>query len=495
MENQGIIVMRHFYYGVFTFFILIITSCTNNSSEKTNKTSSDSLAISNQVLESQVNIDLPEIKEKGTLTAITSYSSTSFFIYRGQLMGFEYELLRWLADYLELELEIEIAQNLDMLVTMLNQGKGDIIAHNLTITKERKEYLKFTNYHTLTKQVLVQRKPNNWHLMKIHRIENKLVRNPIHLIGKQVHVRKNTAYYERLTNLSEEIGGDIRIIPAPSHLVTEEIIKMVARGEINYTVADQNIALLNQTYYPNVDVNTEVSFPQRIAWAVRKNSPELQAAVNAWVEEIRGSEKYNVIYNKYFKNNKAFKKRVKSEFFSRTGNKISPYDELIKRYAGEIGWDWRLLASLIYQESNFKPSTRSWAGAVGLMQVLPSTAKSFGVTNLSNPEQNLKAGTAYLRYLTDYWEQIPDSITRRKFILASYNAGPGHVLDARNLADKYKRNPDRWDGHVEYYLLMKSHPEYYNDDVVRYGYCRGEEPYAYVREITERYNYYAEFIN
>lgn len=405
-------------------------------------------------------------------------------------MGFEYELLRWLADYLDLELEIQIAENLDRLVTMLNKGKGDIIAHNLTITKERKKHLLFTDYHTLTKQVLVQRKPQNWRSMKQHRIDEQLIRNPIDLIGKAVHVRLNTAYYERMQNLSEEIGGDIELVLAPSHYVTEEIIKMVAENKIKYTVADQNIALLNQTYYPNLDVETEVSFPQRIAWAVRKNSPELQKAVNEWIHEIRGSAKYNVIYNKYFKNKKAFKKRIKSEFFSRTGNRVSPYDELIKKYATDIGWDWRLLASLIYQESNFNPSSKSWAGAVGLMQLLPGTARSFGVSNLLDPEENIKAGTSYLDYLADYWEQIQDSLMRQKFILASYNAGPGHVLDARNLAQKYDKNPDVWEDNVEYYLLMKSHPEYYNDEIVKYGYCRGEEPSRYVREITERYQYY-----
>ncbi len=480
---------------VLSFIVLMMISCSGNHKSSIKTAVTDTLELPEQVLKSKVNIDLPEIREKGKLTAITSYSSTSFFIYRGQLMGFEYELLRWLAEYLDLELEIQIAGNLDRLVTMLNTGIGDIIAHNLTITKDRREYLLFTDYHTLTKQVLVQRKPHNWRNMKRHNIDDQLIRNPIDLIGKPVHVRLNTAYYERMRNLSEEIGGDINIVLAPSNYVTEEIIKMVAENDIKYTVSDQNIALLNQTYYPILDVETDVSFSQQIAWAVRKNSPELHAAVNKWINEIRGSTKYNVIYNKYFKNKKAFKKRIKSEFFSRTGNRISKYDDIIKKYASEIGWDWRLLASLIYQESNFNPKTQSWAGAVGLMQLLPGTAKSFGISNLRDPEENLKAGTAYLRYLTDFWEQIPDSLTRQKFILASYNAGPGHVTDARNLTRKFKRDPDQWDNHVEYYLLMKSHPEFYNDEIVKYGYCRGEEPTRYVREITERYQYYETMLN
>lgn len=473
--------------------VVILCSCGNESGKQANANASEKPVIENHK-EEDVQIDLPQIKEKGTLTAITSYSSTSFFIYKGQLMGFEYELLKWLAEYLDLELNIEVAENLDNLVSHLNSGKGDIIAHNLIVTQDRKEYLRFTDYHTLTTQVLVQRKPENWKSIPAHQLDENLIRSPLQLIDEEVHVRLNTAYYARLLNLSEEIGGKINIIPADGDLSIEEIIKQVADGKISYTVADKNIALLNQTYYPGLDTETEVGLPQRVAWAVRKNSPELHAAVNEWLKEIRGSAKYNVIYNKYFKNEKAFIRRAESEFFSRTGNKISPYDTIIKTYAAEIDWDWRLLASLINQESDFNVNAKSWAGAIGLMQVLPGTARSFGISDLYNPWQNVNAGTAYIKYLTDFWEEIPDTLMRRKFILASYNAGPGHVEDARNLAKKYKKDPNIWEGNVADYLRLKSNPKYYNDEVVKYGYCRGDEPYYYVREIAERYEHYAAFI-
>ncbi len=479
------------FYSILSLVLLSCNVEQSGNKGKSERIKSDSIE-NGRTLTSQVAVDLEEIKKKGTLTALTRYSSTSFFIYKGQLMGYEYELLEWLAEHLGVELEIEVAENVDSLVSMLNEGKGDIIAHNLTITKERKSYLNFTQYHTLTQQVLVQRKPENWEQMAWHNIEEEIIRNPIDLIGKDIHVRQNSAYYDRLQNLSEEIGGDINIIPAEGHLVTEELIQKVASGEIDYTISDKNIALLNQTYYTNLDVETEISFPQRIAWAVRNNSPELQKAVDNWIEDSRGSLKYNVIYKKYFKDMKDYKRRVKSEFFSKGGTKISPYDHILKQYADSINWDWRLLASLAYQESNFDPQTTSWAGARGLMQVLPSTAYSFGVTALYDPEENIKAGTSYLAYLDDYWKEIPDTLMRRKFVLASYNAGPGHVSDARKLAEKYEKDPNLWDENVDIYIRLKSNPEYYNDPVVKYGYCRGEEPYNYVKEIAERYEYYSE---
>jgi membrane-bound lytic murein transglycosylase F len=443
----------------------------------------------------EVGVDLPQIKERGVLRAIVTNSSTSYFIYRGQPMGFEYELLERLAKHLNLQVELTVARNLDSLNAMLLQGKGDLVAHGMTITKKRKERVAFTEPYWTTTQVLVQRKPDNWRQMTLDNIEKSLIRNPLDLIGKKVYVRKKSSYYDRLQNLSEEMGGDIDIQLVSGDLTTEELIKMVARGEIDYTVADQDLAYINKTYDSDLDVKTVLSSPQRIAWTVRKSSPELLDAVNEWITDLKKNTDYYVIYNKYFRNRKAFRRRIHSEFFSKTGNALSPYDSLIQVHADDLGWDWRFLASMIYQESQFRPNAKSWAGAEGLMQILPTTAEHYGVTNLNDPDSSLDAGTAYLEYLQEYWEMIPDSLQRMKFVLASYNVGENHVADARRLAEKYGGDADRWDDGVDEYILKESDPEYYNDPVVIYGYCRGEEPYEYVREIFERYEHYKNIIS
>jgi membrane-bound lytic murein transglycosylase F len=442
-----------------------------------------------------VQIDLAQIKERGKIKAITTYSSTSYFIYKGRPMGFEYELLVDLAKHLDLDLEIVLAEDLDDLTGMLNSGEGDLIAFGLTITQPRKEQVDFTKHYTTTRQVLVQRMPVNWHRLKYHHIESMLIRNQIELIGKPVYVRKNTSYYERLINLSNEIGGDIDIIPVPGNTETEELIRKVSDGEIDYTIADQHIAQINQTYYRNLDVKTPVSFPQRIAWAVRKNSPELLEAVNEWIVKIKRKPYYNIVFNKYFKNRSAYSKRVKSPFYSKNGGNISQYDDLIKTYARELNWDWRLLASMIYQESRFNPAATSWMGARGLMQVMPATAELFGYNaSLERPEVNLKAGITYIKFLKRLWKDIPDSTERQKFILASYNVGQGHVMDARRLAEKHGKDPDIWTENVENLILAKSEPAFYNDPVVKHGYCRGQEPYDYVRGILERYELYTKVL-
>lgn len=446
------------------------------------------------VTEPQVTKDLEEIKEDGVLKAIVVYSGTSYFLYRGQPMGYEYELLKRLADYLDLELEVVIAHDMNEIITMLNEGEGDLIAHGLTITQERKEAIDFTDYVYLTHQVLVQKKPENWRQMKRHEIQRELVSSPIQLIGDTVSVRVNSSYYHRLQNLEEEIGGNIHVDTISGTVPTVKIIQQVVNDEIEYTIADNNIAEINKSYYPSLDVDTKMSFSQRVAWGVRSNSPEFKEALNEWIGKMRKTVDYYVIYNKYFKNRRSFRARAESEFYSKNTGKISEYDELVQEYASEIGWDWRFVSSIIYQESQFKPKRRSWAGAQGLMQLMPPTAKELGVKDVTDPKDNIRGGTKYLKQMWNRWEEIPDSAQRMKFTLASYNCGYAHVKDAQRLAEKHGHKTRKWDGNVEKFVLKLSYPEYYNDEVVKYGYVRGTEPVKYVKHIISRYKHYKELI-
>lgn len=466
---------------------IILFSCHSPSDSPTEEQS-------RVITEPQVARDFEEIKESGVLRAITVYSSTSYFLYRGEPMGFEYELLERFAESQGLELETVIAEDIDDLFNLLNRGEGDVIAHGLTITKPRRELVDFTRHHFTTYQTLVQRKPDGWRNMKVHQIEDRLISDPIDLIGKVVHVRQRSSYYQRLENLSEELGDDIYIETVPGNLSTSEIIRMVADGDINYTVSDHNIAAINQGYYRNLDVGTRLSSNQRIAWAVRKNSPQLQQMLDCWIEAGKKTAEYHVIYNKYFKNKRSYRRRIESDLYSKNSGKISRYDSLIKAYSDNLGWDWRLTASLVYQESRFDPSERSWAGAKGLMQIMPATARELGVSNPADPRQSIRGGTRYLKQMYNAWEHIPDSIQRIKFAMASYNCGLGHVLDAQRLADKYGADPTVWDQQVEVYLRQLSKRKFYTDEVVKYGYARGREPYRYVRDIFARYTHYERLI-
>ena len=443
-----------------------------------------------------VNFDLEDVKRRGSLVAIVDNSSTGYFIYKGQPMGYDFDLLNLFAKHLGVRLEIELTPSIDAAFNMLNQGKGDIVAYSLTITKERKKLASFTNSHYTTRQVLVQRKPQGWRKLTRDKLERALIRNQVDLIGKEVHVRKSSSYIDRLHNLSDEIGGDIMVLERADSMETERLIKKVASGEIDYTIADESVALVNAAYYPNIDVRTPVSFPQQIGWAVRKNADQLLKELNDWLKATKKGPTHNVIYNKYFKSPRASVLRAKSDFSSMAGRSISLYDDILQAAADSIGWDWLLLASQVYQESRFDPKAKSWAGAVGLMQLVPETGRRFGAKVMTDPSQSIWAGVKFIHHLDTLWAKtIKDGGERIKFVLASYNVGLGHVVDARDLARKYGKDPTLWNDNVEYYLLKKSNKEYINDPVVKFGYCRGEEPVNYVHEILNRYSQYRQLLS
>ena len=438
--------------------------------------------------------DLAEIQADGKLRALIAYSATSYFLYRGQPMGYEYELLKRLADDLGVELELHLSRDLDEMLNELKKGAVDIVAHGLAITTERKQEVAFAEHLYITEQVLVQRKPEGWRGMTLDEIREAMISDPIQLIGDTISVRKNSSYFKRIRNLSREIGGEIIIDTLNGNFTTDEIIKMVADGKIKYTLADKNLASINASYYPNLDVEVPLSFSQRIAWAVRPGSEELLKATNQWIRREKKQDDYYVIYNKYFKNKRSFKRRVNSPFYSLNQKQISRFDPIIKEHSRTLGWDWRLLASLIYQESRFDPEAESWSGAKGLMQLMPETAEDLGVTATADAGEVIRAGAQYLRQLYNNFSHVPDSVQRIKFTMASYNCGYSHVLDAQNLAKVKGLKDTIWDDHVEKMILALSLPQNYNHEVVKFGYVRGLEPLQYVQQIFKRYEHYRKFI-
>lgn len=431
---------------------------------------------------------LINILDKGVLTAITDYNSTNYFVYKGQPMGFHYELLKLFSEHLGVKLEIGISTELDKTFACLLDYGTDIIALDLTITRERAELFDFTTPIIKTKQVLVQRKPKGWQNMSKKQLADSLINSPLDFNGITIYVQKNTSFVARLQNLRDETATDFKIIETT--IKQERLISMVAKGEIEYTVSDKHVAMVNRTYYSNIDINTSVSFEQYIAWATHKGSEDLLEELNNWLESFKKTDKYKYIYKKYFENPKHVQ-ITESEFNTLSSGKISAYDDLIKKHAKRINWDWRLLASLIYQESHFQPHLTSWAGAYGLMQLMPETAANFGVDTNSTADEQIRAGCDYIILLNKQLKQlVSDDAERAKFIIAAYNSGLGHVLDARRLAEKYGRDSNIWDNNVDTFILLKSDPQYYHDPVVKYGYSRGEESYNFVSEILERYEHY-----
>ncbi|NCC09956.1 MAG: transporter substrate-binding domain-containing protein [Bacteroidia bacterium] len=427
--------------------------------------------------------DLSQIKDSGELVVLTLYGSTTYFIYRGQEMGFQYELSEQFAKSLGLKLRVVVAKNIDDMIHKLRAGEGDLIAYNLPITKRWKDSLNFCGEEVVTHQVLVQSNAKR----------GKPLTDVTELIGKEVTVTPGK-YYDRLVNLDNELGGGIQIKLLESDSIsTEDLIRKVSKGELAYTVADDDLARLNKTYYPNLNTNLSISFDQRSSWAVRLGSPELAQAATLWHQANLTSSAYKASMKRYFESSKMM---PHTPILSLREGKISPFDRLFKKYAKEIGWDWRLLASLAYTESNFDTTVVSWAGARGLMQLMPATARAMGVPRGKEEfaEESIKAAVKYIALADKSLRTVPDKKERIRFILASYNAGLGHVLDAMALAKKYGKKPTVWENNVEKFILLKSNEQYFTDPVCRNGYFRGIETYNFVRDITQRYQTYKEKI-
>lgn len=476
--------LKHCFGIICVVLLFTVVACTSNKHHK-NKGENDLVMIDR---------DLPEIKEDGVLKVVTTYSSTSYFLYRGQPMGYEYDLLKRFAKHVGVDFKIEVSNDFETMYNKLKAGDVDLIAHGLTVTGKRRELVQFTDYLYLTHQVLVQKKPDNWRKMKWSAVQNSLIHDAIELIGDTVSVRANSSYFNRIENLMDEMGGQIYIDTLPGDLSTDKIIEMIANGEIKYTFADNNIASINASYYPNLDIRVPVSFSQRVAWAIRPGSDELLTELDNWIDSMKNGVEYYVIYNKYFKNERDYRRRENSVYYSINHNRISEYDDLIQEHADSLGWDWRLLASMIYQESKFNPVSESWVGAKGLMQMMPVTAERYGVEDRTDPEDNLEGGAKVLKVLWDRFIDIPDSIQRIKFTLAAYNCGYSHVIDARTLAEEEGIDSYRWDECTEESMLKLSYPEFYNQSFIKYGYVRGIEPVTYVKQIFSRYEHYCQLV-
>jgi membrane-bound lytic murein transglycosylase F len=434
-------------------------------------------------------LDLDDFRERGRLVAVTDFNSTNYFIYKGTPMGFHYELLKSFADYSGINLEIITENDINKSIEMLNSGEADLLAVDLTVNSQRERHIAFTGRTGKTRQVLIQRKPNRWSILTESEIDKELVRGRVSLSGKTIYVQSGSSAVDCLRQLNDPLSGKLTIIEVPYE--TEDLISLVAKREIDYAVCDENIALVNTGYYPVIDARTILTPEQELAWGIRKlKSDKLAGLFNNWLETFRNTNTYAILYAKYFKNSWS-NHIIKSDYYTLTTGKVSPWDGYIKSFSDTINWDWRLLTSLIYQESRFDPDVTSFAGAYGLMQVMPATGRTFGIDIKASPVNNIKAGVRYLRYLQDFFsDRIPDENERLKFILAAYNAGEGNILDAMKLAEKHGKNPLVWDNNVAYFLLKKTDPSYYNDPVVRFGYCRGDEPVNFVAEILQRYSEY-----
>ncbi|MFZ1235878.1 MAG: transglycosylase SLT domain-containing protein [Prevotella sp.] len=224
-------------------------------------------------------------------------------------------------------------------------------------------------------------------------------------------------------------------------------------------------------------------------WAVKKGNQELADTLNRWFkpEMIAQMQKEET----FLLSTQSITRHVYSPVLDRSKGVISHYDGHFRRYAPLVRWDWRLMAAQCYQESTFDPNAKSWAGARGLMQIMPKTADQIGLplSDINDPERNIAAAASYLQRLDGLFQDVRSVSERQNFVLASYNGGHFHIRDAMALTKKNGGNPYRWSD-VSQYVMKLSDPQFYHDPIVKYGYMRGSETVGYVNSIRVRYNQY-----
>jgi membrane-bound lytic murein transglycosylase F len=458
------------------FVALLLLSCSQNSETATE---SESLTVS---VSEPVQKDFAEIKRNGVLRMITSYSSGSYFLYKGIQVGFEYELLKAFTKENDLALEVVITGADESPYDLLNSGRGDIIAANYTITPERRQLVEFTRPYNMVDQVIVVSEELGFKPESISDME-----------GIQISVRRNSSYYVRLKELRDE-GFPVAINIIPEDMDTETVLFQVADGTYDATIADDNIYDAASKYMTGLIEGPLIAESDTIAWAVRKNAPDLEHKLNQFLyKHFRFNEDgvpkrsafLNVLRKKYFESGNQIADYFSPNYQGEQYGTISPYDNMIREAAEEKGLDWVMLTAVAAQESKFNPTSVSWAGAVGIMQVLPRFSE-ISSDSLYIPEVNIREGAKILESHLKHYSYL-DSTNQWSFALAAYNAGSGHVADARRLAIDHNDDPNEWENVSEALLKLMQRKYYQN---ARYGFCRGIETVRYVNEIMNRYSTY-----
>ena len=397
--------------------------------------------------------DLNGLKKRRHIRVLTPLNKTNFFLLEGKIHGFEYEQLKGYEKYLntgikkrELRIVFEfIPTSRDQLIPKLVGGYGDIAAAGLTITDRRRRLADFTMpYLSGVNEVVVTHKG----AAKLSRIED--------LAGLAIFVRKSSSYYESLLALNKKLKQSgrqaVRIMAADENLETEDILELVNTGAIDLTVCDSHIANIWVGVYSNLEVCEDLTLRTggKIAWMIRKKSPQLIGSLNAYIKNNKkGTLLGNIYFKRYYQENKWIKNPMD---FENTKNFLK-LKSLFQKYAKQYGFDWRLIAALAYQESGMNNKKRNKSGAVGIMQVLPSTGKdkNIRISKVHLLENNIHAGVKYLAFLRSRYFSDPQIQPRNqvRFALASYNAGPAKIRRTRTRAKEMGLDPNRWFRNVE----------------------------------------------
>ncbi len=426
--------------------------------------------------------DLAEIKRRGVLRVLTRNSSVTYFLHPGAQQGYEYELAKAFADHLGVRLAIVVPSSRDALMEALLQGRGDMIAAGMSLAPARAEKVLFTRPIFEAQRVVAT-----------HSLEERPLKELSDLVPFKLHVDFSSTTLRDLRAVESKLGRRLKIENVADGVEMEEMLQRVSDGSYEATVADRRLVQLAKAGGVDVEERLAVGDKRKKAWAFHPGSTNLKAVADRFLK--RNFRLAAIFEARYFRpRSKNARRAQEAEFRADQEGKLSPFDDLFRKVGKEAGLDWRLLAAVAYSESRFNPKAASAWGARGLMQVLPNTARSVGVRgDLLRPINSIRAGARYLGRLARRFED--EGVTKRqriRFALAAYNAGLGHILDARRLAVKIDKDPNRWFGNVARALALKADRRWHEQ--TRHGYARAGETLSYVSRIQSRYDVYVRHV-
>ncbi|HRP35271.1 MAG TPA: membrane-bound lytic murein transglycosylase MltF [Gammaproteobacteria bacterium] len=414
---------------------------------------------------------LEQVQRHGVLKVVTRNAPTTYYIGPEGPVGPEVELARGFADFLGVRLEIYALDNIARIIPEVTQGRAHVAAAALTATPSREATLEFgPTYRTVTQQL-------------VYRQGTSMPRTVEQTYGRRLEVAAGSSFVETLEALRMEAPG-LTWLENPLRDV-QELLALVANGEIDLTVADSTAVEINRFFYPDIRAAFDLSEPKPVAWAFRAGDDHsLIEAARRYFDEIEANGRLAEITDRYLGHTDRFDYVGTRTFLQHIDTRLPRYREWFEEVAAEHGMDWRLLAAISYQESHWNPRAVSVTGVRGLMMLTLRTAEAVGVTDREDPEQSIRGGA---RYLERVMEKIPERIPqpdRTWMALASYNVGFGHLEDARRITERRGLDPDRWVD-VRDSLPLLTQERWYKQ--TRFGYTRGWEPVQFVDNIRRYY--------
>ena len=414
--------------------------------------------------------ELDAIRARGELRVLTRNNATCYFEGPHGLAGFEYDLVKAFADHLGIKVRCVVTESFQEMIPALLRGEADLIAAGFTDTAERRQKVAFgPGYMEVHQQVVGRR-------------GGPSLKEVPDLIGLPLWVNAGTAYEERLRKLKARYPN-LGWMPVSGY-ETEEILEMVWRGIVPLTIADSNIVAVNRRYYPQLVIHFAIEEGQQLAWAVHPQHRHLLAAVDQWFLKPETSALLRRLKQRYYGHLEIFDYVDLVKYHRRLRHRLPKYRDYFKEAAAKSGLDWRLVAAQAYQESHWDPRAESFTGVRGIMMLTQGTAEYLGVESRLDPRQSIFGGARYLARLRDRIEPEVGEPDRTYMALAAYNVGYGHLQDARILAARLGKDPNRWQD-IRSTLPMLRQKTYYR--TLPHGYARGTEPVRYVDRIKTYY--------